>query len=311
VAMDIEAKHVPPDDMGVRIAELDERTYRLRLWEHKPITDFWRVGRGYAQRLANHGIYTMGELARASLAREDMLYREFGVNAELLIDHAWGPEPTEIADIKAYKPENSSISQGQVLHCPYGYEGARLIVREMADQLSLDLVERAMVTNAITLTVGYDIENVENDGTRVKFSGEIVSDYYGRRVPKQAHGTTALSGYTNSTELITEATLALFERIIDKSLTVRRVNITAASVLEESAAARLVTPVQLDIFTDPVAEEEKMAAEKAKRARERKAQDALIDIKRKFGKNAVVKGMDLEEGATTIDRNAQIGGHKA
>ncbi len=316
VAMDIVAKHVPADSDGVRIAELDERTYREQLWTHRPLTDFWRVGRGYAEKLEANGMYTMGDVARCSLGgdgermNEELLYKLFGVNAELLIDHAWGYEPCTMRAIKEYKPEASSTSVGQVLHCPYDYEGVRLIVREMADQLSLDLVGRSLMTDRITLTVGYDVDNLAKDGTRVKYSGEVTVDYYGRRVPKHAHGTTALGRHTSSTRIIVDESLALLERIINKELLVRRVNVTAGNLLEESEA-RSGGVEQLDLFTDVEAYERAEAQRKEELEREHRMQRAVLDIKSKFGKNAIVKGMNLEEGATGRQRNEQIGGHKA
>lgn len=317
VAMDIMAKHVSADPDGVRIAALDEQAYRRHLWEHRPLTDFWRVGRGYAEKLEANGMYTMGDVARCSIGgdgevrSEELLYKLFGVNAELLIDHAWGYEPCTMKAIKEYKPEASSTSVGQVLHCPYDYEGVRLIVREMADQLSLDLVCRALVTDKITLTVGYDIDNLAKNGTRVKYSGEITVDYYGRRVPKHAHGTVSLGRHTASTRIIVEKTLELFERIVDKELLVRRVNITAASLIGEREARESCGAVQLDLFTDIDAYEREREREREELEREYKMQRAVIDIKNKFGKNAILKGMNLEKGATGKDRNEQIGGHKA
>lgn len=301
IAMDIEAKHIPPDKDGVRIALLDEKSYRQKLWDHRPLTDFWRVGRGYAKKLEARGIYTMGDIARVSLHSEELLYELFGVNAELLIDHAWGWEPCTIADIKAYKPQSSSVGSGQVLHHPYSFDKARLIVREMTERLVLDLVEHHLVTDQMVLTVGYDIENV----TAGTYSGEITVDRYGRKIPKHAHGTVNLGRHTSSTMKIMEAVLGLYDRIADKALLVRRINLTANHVVDENRAA--MQGEQLDLFTDS----EKREKERMALARERKKQQAMLAIQKKYGKNAVLKGFNLEEGATARDRNRQIGGHKA
>lgn len=307
IAMDIVAKHIPADENGVRIAELDEKEYRKLLWAHRPLTDFWRVGKGYAKKLEDHGMYTMGDIARCSVRHEDLLYRLFGVNAELLIDHAWGYEPCTIAEIKAYKPENTSICSGQVLQTPYPYEKAGLIVREMTDLLVLDLVEKQLLTDQITLTVGYDIDNINDDGG---YDGEITTDRYGRRIPKHAHGTVNLDKYTSSTKEIMTAVVGLYMRIIDPKLSVRRINISANRLLNESEAESREDAVQLDIFTclESIEDNDVKVEQKEK---ERKKQEALISIKNKYGKNAIVKGMNLEDGATTISRNGQIGGHKA
>ncbi len=311
VAMDIVAKRVEADEDGVRIAELDEMSYRRLLWNHTPITDFWRVGRGYARTLEKYGILTMGDVARCSVYNEDFLYKKFGVNAELLIDHAWGWEPCTIAHIKAYKPGSSSMGSGQVLQCPYNFSKARLIVQEMTDFLVLDLVDRGLVTDQIVLTVGYDIENLADPYLRERYSGEIATDHYGRQVPKHAHGTARLEGYTSSTKKILEATLALYDRIVDPALTVRRINVVAGRVLPESEARRQApTGDQLSIF-DPAIDvvEAREAEEQAALEREKKVQRTVIDIKKKYGKNAILKGMNLQEGATGKDRNRQIGGH--
>ena len=301
IAMDIEAKHIPPDKDGVRIALLDEKSYRQKLWDHRPLTDFWRVGKGYAKKLEARGIYTMGDIARVSLHSEELLYELFGVNAELLIDHAWGWEPCTIADIKAYKPQSSSVGSGQVLHHPYSFDKARLIVREMTERLVLDLVEHHLVTDQMVLTVGYDIENV----TAGTYSGEITVDRYGRKIPKHAHGTVNLGRHTSSTMKIMEAVLGLYDRIADKALLVRRINLTANHVVDENRAA--MQGEQLDLFTDS----EKREKERMALAREKKKQQAMLAIQKKYGKNAVLKGFNLEEGATARDRNRQIGGHKA
>lgn len=313
VAMDIVAKHVHPDVNGVRIAKLDERTYRRLLWDHRPLTDFWRVGGGYARKLETHGLYTMGDIARCSLGgpnefyNEDLLYKLFGINAELLIDHAWGWEPCTMADIKAYKPESKSVGSGQVLQCPYGYDKARLVVREMADQLALDLVDKGLVTDQLVLTVGYDIENLKGR----TYQGEVTKDRYGRSIPKHAHGTANLEEYTASTRRIITAALELFDRIIDRNLLVRRLYLTAARVTDEESAPGRKAVEQLDLFTDYAAKQEREAQETADLEREKKVQRTLLDIKKRFGKNAILKGMNLEEGATAKSRNEQIGGHKA
>ncbi|EOS67409.1 DNA polymerase V [Oscillibacter sp. 1-3] len=307
VAMDIVAKHIHPDVNGVRIAKLDERTYRRLLWDHRPLTDFWRVGGGYTRKLEAHGIYTMGDIARCSLTDEDLLYRLFGVNAELLIDHAWGWEPCTMADIKAYKPESRSVGSGQVLQCPYSYDKARLVVREMADQLALDLVDKGLVTDQLVLTVGYDIENLKGR----TYQGEVTKDRYGRSIPKHAHGTANLEEYTASTRRIITAALELFDRIIDRKLLVRRLYLTAARVTDEESAPGKKAVEQLDLFTDYAAKQEREAQETADLEREKKVQRTLLDIKKKYGKNAILKGMNLKEGATAKSRNEQIGGHKA
>ena len=309
IAMDVGAKKTPPDEDGARIAELDEGTYRRTLWEHRPLTDFWRVGKGYADKLEAHGLYTMGDIARCSLGKpgeyysEDLLYKLFGVNAELLIDHAWGWEPCTIADIKAYKPESNSLGSGQVLQEPYPYEKAKLVANEMAESLALDLVAKGLVTDQIVATIGYDRCNEE-------YKGEYSVDRYGRKVPKHAHGTANLGRQTASEKLIKKAVAELFERIVDRSLSVRRLYITATHVVPESQK-REGTVRQLDLFTDEETEEKRRQAEDAELAREKKRQEAVLEIKNKYGKNAILKGMNLEEGATAKNRNEQIGGHKA
>ena len=307
VAMDIVAKHIPPDKDGVRVAYLDEMTYRRELWAHKPLTDFWRVGPGIAKKLAHKGIYTMGELAQLSLQPGpygcDSLYQLFGVNAELLIDHAWGYEPCTIAQIKAYRPENRSISSGQVLQCPYDWEKARLIVREMADQLAMDLVAKGLVTQKLTLTLGYDRESLEKP--EIAYTGPLVKDRYGRMIPKSAHGTTNLSARCASQKQIAQAILGLYDEIADKRLLQRRITLGADIYTKEEAAQK--TTEQLDFFTAPV--EKQAQAEELEREQARLL--AMLEIKKKFGKNAIFRGMNLEEGATARDRNGQIGGHKA
>ena len=317
IAMDIVAKHAEPDVNGARIAYLDEKLYRKMLWGHKPITDFWRVGRGYAKKLAEKGIYTMGDVARCSVGKpedyynEELLYKLFGINAELLIDHAWGYEPCTIADVKAYRPENNSLSQGQVLQCPYTSDKARLIVHEMADMLSLDLVDKRIVTDQIVLTIGYDIENLTNPLISSKYKGDISIDVYGRKIPKHAHGTINLKRQTSSSNMIIDAALELYDRIINKSLLVRRINIVANHVINENDIKHEEQYEQLDLFTDYDEVLLKRKEEDEKLLRERKMQEAVLSIKKKYGKNAVLKGMNFEEGATAISRNSQIGGHKA
>jgi DNA polymerase V len=308
IAMDIGAKHIPADKNGVRIAELDEISYRRSLWTHRPITDFWRVGKGYAKKLENYGLYTMGDVARCSVQDEDLLYKLFGVNAELLTDHAWGWEPCTIAEIKAYKPGANSIGSGQVLQSPYTFEKARVVVREMTDLLVLDLVDKGLVTDQMVLTVGYDIENLKDPERRKSYKGSVTKDHYGRGdVPKHAHGTANLKKPTSSTKLILEAASALYDRIVDKSLLVRRVNITANHVVPEASVPKDAAFEQLDLFTNYEAAE----AEASGLEREKKRQKAILKIKKKYGKNAILKGMNFEDGATTIERNNQIGGHKA
>ena len=313
VAMDIVAKHMEADEYGVRIAELDELSYRRLLWNHRPLTDFWRVGRGYVKRLEKVGLYTMGDVARCSLGRsdefynEELLYKLFGVNAELLIDHAWGWEPCTIAQIKSYRPQTNSLGSGQVLHCPYTSEKAKLVVREMTDMLVLDLVDKGLVTDQMVLTVGYDIENLTDPEIRKHYSGPVVTDHYGRKVPKHAHGTVNLSRATSSTRWIVDAVMELYDRIVDPKLLVRRINLTAARVRAEQMESQSQTFEQLDLFSDLQQQEEENAALE----REKRRQQALLHIKKKYGKNAIVKGMNLEEGATAMDRNKQIGGHKA
>ena len=305
IAMDIGAKHVKPNKFGVRIAELDEASYRKLLWNHRPITDFWRVGKGYAKKLEAHGIFTMGEVARTSVKNEELLYKLFGINAELLIDHSWGWEPCTIKDIKEYRPSTNSISSGQVLHCPYDYEKTKLIVKEMTESLTLDLVEKNLVTSQIVLTIGYDIDNLTNDNIRKQYKGEITEDRYGRKIPKHAHGTVNIDHKTASTKIIMKATMELFERIINKDLLVRRINITANNVINE-ADVKEESFEQIDLFTNYNEKEKNRKKENA----EKNIQKAMIDIKRKYGKNAILKGMNFEEGGTTRQRNKQIGGHK-
>ena len=311
VAMDIVAKHTEPDRYGVRIARLDEMAYRQQLWTHRPLTDFWRVGRGYAKKLEAHGIFTMGDVARCSLHHEDTLYKLFGVNAELLIDHAWGWENCTIADIKAYKPETNSVGSGQVLHCPYTAEKARLIVREMTDLLVMDLVDKGLVTDQMVLTIGYDRESLTDPERRSRYQGEVTTDHYGRKIPKHAHGTANLHRKSASTRLITDAVMELYDRIVNPVLLVRRINLTAAHVVPERDLPGAEEPQQLNFFLEIQEEEQKREAEDAALEREKRRQQAVLEIRRKYGKNAILKGMNFQEGATTIDRNKQIGGHKA
>ncbi len=317
IAMDIQAKHVPIDQNGSKIAELDEMSYRRLLWSHRPLTDFWRVGKGYAKKLEERGLFTMGDIARCSLGKpgdynnEDLLYKLFGINAELLIDHAWGWEPCTIADIKAYKPGTNSIGSGQVLQFAYTFDKAKLIVREMTDLLVLDLVDKRLVTDQLVLAVGYDIENLTNPEIKKSYQGAITTDQYGRAVPKSAHGSINLGSQTSSTKLILDAVTELFERTVDKKLLIRRVNVTANHVVDEATVQKTDNFEQLDLFTDYVAVQAEKEEEQAELAREKKVQKAMLEIKKKYGKNAILKGMNLEEGATTVDRNRQIGGHKA
>lgn len=295
IAMDVMAKHVDADADGVRIAELDEMSYRRQLWSHRPLTSFWQVGRGIAERLENcrlnagRGIYTMGDIARVSVKNPEALYKLFGVNAEILIDHAWGYEPCTIADIKKSKPRNRSTGEGQVLQDPYPFDKARLVVREMVDTVSMTLIAHDLVTNAMVLTVGYDRENVDKG----IYHGVTVTDFYGRTIPKSAHGTASIGYYTSSQSVIADAVMKLFDRIVDPKLTVRRLNLVAADIVDASHE-------QYDLFTDV-----------QKQEKEKKRLKAELLIKKRFGKNAIVKGMDLQEGATTIERNGQIGGHRA
>lgn len=317
IAMDIGAKHIVPDKDGVRIAELDEMSYRRSLWTHRPLTDFWRIGRGYAKKLEEHGLFTMGDVARCSIGKpndfynEDLLYKLFGINAELLIDHAWGWEPCTIADIKAYKPSTNSISSGQVLQSPYTFEKAGLIVREMTDLLVLDLVDKGLVTNQIVLTVGYDIVNLTTPEIRNYYKGQVTKDQYGREVPKRAHGTTNLGRLTSSTKLIIDAVMELYSKIVDENLFIRRINISANNVVDECSVEKSEDFEQLSLFTDYKEKQKTKEEEETLLEREKKIQQAVLDIKKKYGKNAILKGMNLEKGAMTVERNKQIGGHKA
>lgn len=312
VAMDIVAKHIPADEDGVRVAELDEMSYRRRLWSHRPLTDFWRVGRGYAGKLEQHGLYTMGDIARRSLRHEESLYRLFGKNAELLIDHAWGWEPCTMADIKAYHPESHSLSSGQVLHCAYEAEKALLVLREMADLLALELVEKRLVTNQIVITVGYDIENLTQAERRRNYKGVIVRDAYGRHIPAPAHGSQNLGRYTSSARLLIKAVAELAEKIIDKELLVRRLNVVANHVVQEDGIPREPGGgTQLELFATDGSPQPPPEEEEPRLLREHHMQQAMLGIREKFGKNAILRGMSLKDGATARDRNRQIGGHQA
>ncbi len=317
VAMDIVAKHIPPDKHGVRIAKLDETSYRRLLWTHRPLTDFWRIGRGYARKLEAQGLYTMGDIARCSLGgdddyyNEDLLYKMFGVNAELLIDHAWGWEPCRMEDIKAYKPENSSMGSGQVLQSAYDFRKAGLVVKEMAEQAALELVDKGLVTDQMVLTIGYDRSSLENPEIRKAYRGEVTVDYYGRRVPKHAHGTQNLGRWTASARIITEAVMELYSRITDEKLLIRRISVTANHVTAEADARKEETYEQLNLFTDYGKLNKQQEEEKEALGKERKLQQTMLELKKRYGKNAVLKGMNLEEGATAKERNNQIGGHKA
>lgn len=305
VALDITAKHIPPDKDGVRIAQLDMMTYRRTLWTHRELTDFWMVGAATAKRLNKLGLYTMGDVARCSIQYEDLLYREFGKNAVYLIDQAWGREPVDIPSIKAYKPESTSTSSGQVLTRPYTFNETRIIIQEMTDKLVLELVEKGLTTDQIVLTVGYDIENLTDSKRRAAYHGEVVTDRYGRQIPKHSRGTANMGKHTSSTRLIMEKTLELFERIADKKLLTRRLTITANHLLPESEANANVCAEQLTLFDDPDA----IARRDEDEAREKRMQKALLDIKSRFGPNAILKGTSYQDAATGIERNKSIGGH--
>jgi DNA polymerase V len=310
IAMDIVAKHIPADKDGVRIAELNELTYRQLLWNHRPLTDFWRVGGGIARKLAMYGIYTMGQLARLSLTHEPLLFKLFGVNAELLIDHAWGYEPCTIDMVKAYRPETNSLSNGQVLTCAYAAKQARVVAQEMADNLSLDLVDKHLVTDQLTLTIGYDVESLTNPAIRNQYRGEIVTDHYGRPVPRHAHGTINLRRPTSSSVQLNSAIKSLFDRIVNPTLLIRRLTVTANRVVREELLRMHEMPVQLTLFQDEEGSAEQ-AATGAAAQRERLVQEAMLSLKKRFGKNSVLKGLNFADGATAKERNQQIGGHKA
>ena len=301
----------------MRIAKLDEMSYRRLLWNYRPLTDFWRVGRSYQKKLEENGLYTMGDIARCSLGgarefhNEELLYRLFGINAELLIDHAWGWEPVTMEQIKAYRPQVNSISSGQVLHCPYDAKGARLVVQEMADALALDLVERRLVTDQLVLTVGYDIENITNPALYADYRGEIVADRYGRKIPKHAHGTVNLKTRTSSSRKIMEAVMGLYDDIVNPKLLVRRITLVGNRLVGEARAEAEEQYEQLELFTDTGGQEEEKKQEELRLKKERSLQEAMLSVKKKYGKNAMLKGMNLQEGATAMERNSQIGGHKA
>lgn len=306
-------QHIEPDRDGVRIVELDERSHRRLLWDHRPLTDFWRVGPGYAKKLEANGLRTMGDVARCSLGKTtdyhnaDLAYKLFGVSAEILIDHAWGWEPCTIADVKAYRPENKSVVSGQVLQTPYDFEKANLVVREMADNLSFELVDKGFTTDQLVLTVGYDVENLTDQGRRASYSGPVVTDRYGRKIPKHAHGTANLGRYITSTTELVRAASELYKRIVDPTLLIRRLSLTANHLLPEDDIPRAAAE-ELDLFTDYSARAAQKAAEAEALAREKRRQKAILEIKKRFGKNAILKGMNLEEGATAKNRNQRIGG---
>ncbi|MCQ2396755.1 MAG: DNA methylase [Lentisphaeria bacterium] len=312
VAMDIVAKHIPADSDGVRIAELDEMSFRRQLWSHQPLTDFWRVGYGTAFRLQRYGMFTMGDVARVSVDNEEMLYKLFGINAELLIDHAWGWEPCTIRAIQQYRPENNSLSTGQVLQQPYDFEKAKLVAREMADSLVLDLVDKGLVTDHVGIVVGYDVENLSDPERRRHYHGPVHLDHYGRFVPKGVNGGTPLGMRTSSSRIIVTAVAQLFDKLVDKNLLVRRLNVIAFHVIDENRAlaAEKKRMIQPDLFQDNRSmEKAKEVLDKAL-AKEKRQQEAVLEIRRKLGKNAILKGMNLEEGATARERNRQVGGHR-
>ena len=310
VAMDITAKKMPPNEYGVRIACLDEKSYKEQLWSHRPITDFWRVGKGYAKKLEENDMFTMGDVARMSLENEDLLFKLFGVNAEFLIDHAWGYEPCTILQAKKYKPATNSISQGQVLHSPYNYNNAKLIVKEMADNLSLELVQKKLLTSQIVLTIGYDIDNLTNPKILSKYDGEITTDMYGRKIPKHSHGTINIDHKTSSTKIIMEEVIKLFDRIVNPILLVRRINLTACNLIDERNYVEDKKSEQLNLFTNYQLEEEKKEEQRKDEQNEKKIQKTLLELKNKYGKNSILKGINYLDGATAKDRNEEVGGHK-
>jgi len=311
IAMDIVAKHIPADKDGGRIAELDEMTYRRQLWDHKPLTDFWRVGRGIAQKLEKYGIRTMGQIARYSIDREELFYRLFGVNAELLIDHAWGWEPCTIDMVKAYRPENNSLCNGQVLSHAYDYKKARIVLMEMADAASLDLLDKHLVTDQLVLTVGYDTSSMADPYIMKAYQGEIKTDRYGRKVPKHAHGTANLKHFTSSSSIISKTATELYDRIVDHNLMIRRLSLTTNHVINEKQAKIKATSVELDLFTENEQNDRETQEENNRLKKERRIQKTLLEIKKKYGKNTILKGLNFEDGATARLRNNQIGGHKA
>ncbi len=311
IAMDIVAKHIEPNEFGVRIATLDEMDYRNKLWTHEPLTDFWRVGPGISNRLKKYGIYTMGDIARCSLENEDLLYKLFGVNAEILIDHAWGYEPCTLESIKSYKPTTTSLSIGQVLKEPYNYDKTKTIVKEMAELLSLDLVDKGFITNHLVLNIGYDVINLQDKKIKRLYDGEIVKDHYGRYVPKYSHGTIRIDHKTSSTKIITKYFLELLNNVINPILYVRKISIAACELEREEQKEKVVMFKQFDLFSDNETKDSNIKKTLDDEVGEKKVQKALLEIKKKYGKNAILKGMNLEEGATTIERNGQIGGHKS
>ncbi len=309
IAMDIVAKKMPADSDGMRIAELDEMTYRRKLWDHTPLTDFWRVGRGIAGRLAAYGLLTMGDLARCSLTHEDFLYGILGVNAQLLIDHAWGWEPVTMDLVKSYRPATRSMSSGQVLQCAYTSQKARNVVLEMADSIALDLVDKRLLTDRVVLTVGYDVESLINPAIRANYDGRVTTDHYGRQVPAHAHGTANIGRPTSSARIIMEKVAELFDRIVNPNLLVRRITLSVNRLIDERKTVGKETAVQLDLFTDYEEQRRRREAEEAVLSKERRRQEAVLKIKKKFGKNAILKGLNFADGATQRDRNCQIGGH--
>ena len=311
IAMDIVAKKMPPDKDGVRIAELDELEYRRQLWTHTPLTDFWRLGKGYARKLEAAGLHTMGDIARASLSNEDWFYEQFGINAELLIDHAWGWEPTTMDYIKAYRPETRSMSSGQVLSEAYNRDKALTVIQEMADDVALSLVDKGLVTNQIVLTIGYDIENLSNHTIRSQYHGKVSTDHYGRQVPYHAHGTTNIDRYTSSSRLIIRHVTELFERIVNPTLLIRRLTLSINRIIPENQVPKREPVVQLDLFTDYEALKRQQQAEDEALTKERRCQKAILELRKKYGKNTILRGLNYAEGATQRDRNQQIGGHKA
>lgn len=306
VAMDIIAKHTKEDKYGVRIAELDEMTYRKQIWNHKPITDIWRVGKGIASKLEKYGIYTMGDIAKCSINNEDLLYKLFGINAELLIDHAWGWEPCTIKSIKSYTPDSKCITSGQVLDYPYDYQKTKLVIREMADLLALELTSKNLVTGKLTLTIGYDIQNINNN-----YQGEITTDFYGRKIPKHAHGTITLNHKTSSSKTIMKSLVNLYDKIINPKLLTKRINLTAVDVTNEKLEEGKARYYQLDLFSDAEKQNNLLEDLEKEETKERKLQGTLLNIKEKYGKNSILRLMDLEKDATTKKRNEQIGGHHA
>lgn len=310
VAMDVTAKKMNPNEFGVRIASLDEMKYKKELWNHKPLTDFWRVGKGYAKKLEENGMYTMGDVARMSINNEAFLFKLFGVNAEFLIDHAWGYEPCTIKDAKKYKPSSSSISEGQVLHCPYSYEKTRLIVKEMIDNLSLNLVEKHLKTDQIVLTIGYDVESLTNPIIRSKYSGEVVTDAYGRKIPKHSHGTVNIDHKTSSSKTLTNEVIKLYDKIVNPILLVRRLNVTACNIVNEEYKESTPIIEQIDLFTNYEEVSKQKEKDLKDEIEEKKIQNVLLNIKKKYGKNSILKAMNYEEGATAKDRNQEVGGHK-